>query len=87
MMRQKPRSKMSILGAFSLGALLFLVLFSTVHCGNQASQQPMDMAAPMCFTNPMTHVQIINACTDSVAIDKPAALPKFQPGVPQMPLP
>jgi hypothetical protein len=47
-----------------------------------------DMASPYpCFANPMTHVQIINACTSAVAIDQPATSPKFSPGTPLLPLP
>ena len=31
--------------------------------------------APDCFMNPMTHVEIINACTDADALDKNPDLP------------
>jgi hypothetical protein len=47
----------------------------------------MALPTPVCSSNPMTHVQIINACTTAVAIDKPATLAKFQQGATLMPLP
>ncbi len=41
-----------------------------MNMGNQdmATQQQPDMG---CYPNPMTHIEIINACTDSMQIDKP----------------
>ena len=30
---------------------------------------------PDCFTNPMTHLEIINGCTDAEAVDKVVNLP------------
>jgi hypothetical protein len=58
-------------------------------CSNQGTtNNTMDMApAVMCFMNPMTYVQIINACTSAVSVDQPATLPKFQQGATLMPLP
>lgn len=32
-----------------------------------------------CFTNPKTHFEIINACTDATAIEKNPALPRLLP--------
>ena len=40
-----------------------------------------------CFTNPQTHFEIINACTDAERIDKQPTLPLLQPdgGLPPLP--
>ncbi|APR84048.1 Hypothetical protein A7982_09397 [Minicystis rosea] len=43
--------------------------------------------APDCVTNPTTHVEIINACTDAQQIDSMPVLPLLQPdgGLPPLP--
>ncbi len=49
-----------------------------------------DAAAPAdlaCFTDPVTHVQIINACTSSQRIDKKPILPLLRPDGTLPPLP
>lgn len=38
-----------------------------------------DGGAPDCFTNPTTHFEIINACTDAVKILKDPTLPRLLP--------
>ncbi len=43
--------------------------------------------APDCFTNPKTHVEIINACTDADKIDKTPNLPLLGPNGELPPLP
>ena len=44
---------------------------------------------PDCYTNPMTHIEIINACTtpDVVKIDKQPNLPQLNPDGSLPPLP
>lgn len=43
--------------------------------------------APDCFTNPMTHVEIINACTTADEVDKTPNLPLLGPNGELPPLP
>ena len=43
--------------------------------------------APDCFTNPKTHLEIINACTTADEIDKTPKLPLFGPNGELPPLP
>ncbi len=43
--------------------------------------------APDCNMNPMTHVEIINACTDAEKIDKQPVLPLLNPDGSLPPLP
>lgn len=40
-----------------------------------------------CYVNPKTHVEIINACTDTQAIDKAVNLPLLRPDGTLPPLP
>jgi hypothetical protein len=40
-----------------------------------------------CFSNPMTHVEIINACTDAEKVDKVVKLPLLEPDGSLPPLP
>lgn len=42
---------------------------------------------PDCFTNPKTHFEIINACTDAAKFDKKPNLPLLQPDGSLPPLP
>ena len=42
---------------------------------------------PECFTDPMTHVEIINACTDAEKVDKVVNLPLLNPDGSLPPLP
>lgn len=52
---------------------------------------PPDAAAPpadlACFADPVTHVQIINACTSAQRIDKKPVLPLLRPDGTLPPLP
>ena len=43
--------------------------------------------APACYTNPQTHVEIINACTDAENVDKVVNLPLLQADGSLPPLP
>jgi hypothetical protein len=43
--------------------------------------------APACTTNPMTHVEIINACTDADSYDKMPYFPMLAPNGQLPPLP
>lgn len=40
-----------------------------------------------CFTSPMTHVELLNACTSAQAIDKTPLLPLLRPDGTLPPLP
>jgi hypothetical protein len=74
---------------FAIGALsLSLLALLPTSCGssNSGANNP-DMATQQCFDNPTTHVQIINACTTAISIDKPATQPKLQAGAPLQPPP
>lgn len=42
---------------------------------------------PACYTDPKTHVEIINACTDAEMVDKVVNLPLLQPDGSLPPLP
>lgn len=64
--------------------LLSAVLLS---CGDTADNNADQAAAPMCFTEPKAHLEIINSCADPQGIDKPARLAKFRPGAQLQPLP
>lgn len=44
-------------------------------------------AEPDCFTNPITHVEIINACTTADKVDKMSVLPLLGPNGELPPLP
>lgn len=45
-----------------------------------------DAGEPSCFTNPTSHYELINGCTDSVAIDKTPVLPGLiDGGLPPLP--
>jgi hypothetical protein len=46
--------------------------------GLDMSQQSPDMA-PTCVMNPMTHLEIINACTDAAEYDVPSFFPTLAP--------
>ena len=58
-----------------------------------AMAAPADMAVPppdllpSCVTNPMTHVEIINACTNAQAFDKTPFYPTLAPNGQLPPLP
>ncbi len=69
-----------------------VAILAGILLGSCSSSTPIntapDMAPPYpCFMNPMTYVQIINACTTAVSVDQPATSPKFQQGATLMPLP
>jgi hypothetical protein len=46
-----------------------------------------DSGPPSCYTNPRTHYEIINACTDAQSFDKNPRLPLLQPDGSLPPLP
>ena len=55
--------------------------------GNDGGGVTDGAPAPDCFTNPKTHFEIINACTDAAKVDKKPALPLLQPDGSLPPLP
>lgn len=55
--------------------------------GNDGGGGTDGSPAPDCFTNPKTHFEIINACTDAAKVDKKPALPLLQPDGSLPPLP
>lgn len=65
-------------------ALLGVILLS---CGDTSDNRGDQAVAPMCFTDPKTHLEIINSCSDPPGLDKPARLAKFSPGAQLQPLP
>ncbi len=77
-----------------------LLTMVVVACGgtnaNNNNNAPADMAqppaqnpdlAPSCSTNPMTHVEIINACTNADFVDKMPDYPTLAPNGQLPPLP
>jgi hypothetical protein len=66
-------------------------------CGGGKNTSPADAGVPdgppagppdaACFTNPHTHYEIINACTNAQAVDKHPNLPLLLPdgGLPPLP--
>ncbi len=75
---------------------LFIALF-VAACGSSNKSNPADAGVPdapnagppdaSCFTNPQTHYEIINACTNAQAVDKKPNLPLLLPdgGLPPLP--
>jgi hypothetical protein len=55
--------------------------------GSDGGPPPPVDAAPTCFTNPTTHFQIINACTDASFVDKTPTLPLLNPDGSLPPIP
>jgi hypothetical protein len=55
--------------------------------GGGGGSAQVDMAGPGCSSNPMTHEEIINACTDSQAVDIMPFYPSQAPGGVLPPLP
>ena len=84
-------------------AILFAAMLALVACGSDNKQTfdapivptpdaPVADAMPgppdaACFTNPTTHYEIINACTNAQFVDKHPNLPLQYPdgGLPPMP--
>lgn len=73
---------------------LLSVLAATAGCKGAPEQAdggaPRDSAAPAdlgCFVNPVTHLQIINACTSAQQVDKKPLLPLLRPDGTLPPLP
>jgi hypothetical protein len=64
-----------------------LLGFPLLSCGDTTDSSADQAAAPMCFAEPKTHLEIINSCADPPGIDKPARLAKFRPGAQLQPLP
>lgn len=65
-------------------ALLGMLLLS---CGDTSNHGGDQTVAPMCFTEPKTHLEIINSCSDPPGLDKSVRLAKFRPGAQLQPLP
>ena len=71
---------------------LILSTLLLVACGS-SSNSPSDMGgqnpdlAPACVTNPMTHVELLNACTNADYVDKTPFYPSKAPNgvLPQLP--
>ncbi len=70
----------------SLGLLLLFVTAQQISCDPDSAASDQVSTLP-CFANPTTHIEFINSCSDTVAIDRPARLAKFRPGAPLEPLP
>jgi hypothetical protein len=84
-------------------ALLFILVVAACSNNNTTNPSPTDMAmpmvlpdlstvanpdlAPVCTTNPMTHVEIINACTNADFVDKMPYYPTLAPNGQLPPLP
>jgi hypothetical protein len=73
---------------------LLITLAATAGCKGAPEQAdggaPPDSAAPAdlgCFVNPVTHLQIINACTSAQQVDKKPSLPLLRPDGTLPPLP
>jgi hypothetical protein len=76
--------------------LLALSVSVTVACGTSSSNgldgsnvdgATQDGGTPQCFMHPTTHIEIINACTNAVAIPKSPVLPLLYSdgGLPPLP--
>ena len=59
----------------------------TPDAGGESPDASVPDAGPTCFTNPQTHVEILNACTTSQGIDKQTTLPLLKPDGTLPPLP
>lgn len=70
----------------SLRRVVMAMGLLVASCGSDMTQTDMG-TGPQCAANPMTHLELINSCTNAVAIDKPVRLAKFRPGAPLQPLP
>ena len=55
--------------------------------GDTGGGDAADGGPPSCYTNPQTHYEIINACTDAQSFDKSPRLPLLQPDGSLPPLP
>jgi len=76
--------------------VLAVALAMTSACGGGGGKTMADAGAPdassgppdaSCFTNPTTHLEIINACTNAQFVDKHPNLPLLLPdgGLPPLP--
>jgi hypothetical protein len=74
-------------------ALMFAAILLASACGDDGETKKdagvRDAGAPdaSCFTNPMTHEEIINACTTAQKIYKNPTLPLLEPDGSLPPLP
>jgi hypothetical protein len=80
-------------------AIVTILIALVAACGDEGGTANPDAAAPdagvtdapgpdaSCFTNPQTHVEIINACTTAEKIDKQPVLPLLRPDGSLPPLP
>ena len=77
---------------------LIALAFVLAACGSGDNKQTFDAHVPppdapvagpdaSCFTNPQTHYEIINACTNAQSVDKTPVLPLQEPdgGMPPLP--
>lgn len=80
----------------TLGLLLLATLAACPGAGGSSSDAGpdagavLDLAAPPdlgCYSNPQTHLEILNACTGSQALDKTPRLPLARPDGTLPPLP
>jgi hypothetical protein len=55
--------------------------------GGGADGGDAEAGPPDCYTNPKTHYEIINACTNAARVDKNPKLPLLQPDGSLPPLP
>lgn len=79
--------------------ILSLVMACAAACGDEGGNAGPDAPTPdagvadapgpdaSCFTNPQTHVEIINACTTAEKIDRQPVLPLLRPDGSLPPLP
>lgn len=88
-MSSTPRS---LLSAFALCAALAACSGTTPGTADTGTAPALDAAAaqpdagPTCFTDPKTHVEIINACTTSQGLEKNPVLPLMtDAGLPPLP--
>lgn len=72
--------------------LCCIALFA-LACDDAATTPPPDAGVvdqgvgPMCVDDPMTHVEIINACTTAMSVSKVAITPLLNPDGTLPPLP
>lgn len=74
--------------------IMFVVLLGTSACGgdgNNGPDAPADASVTepdaSCFTNPTTHKEIINACTNAQKIERNTTPPLLNPDGTLPPLP
>ena len=76
----------------SIAVLIPLILLSAGCPEDTAASDvpaPVDLAQsePPCVSSPLTHVEILNACTSAQSVDKKTTLPLLRPDGTLPPLP